>query len=189
MNAQFLNPAAAIDVLALYDSGSLDRAAFWRRVNGMTEIIAGHTAQRWALICEDSSWFAAGLLALANSQRVIVVPQAPQAGSLAASGVKIDAVLSDRPEWFSNFEVLAIQEPRASISAEPRLPEDVARIELHTSGSTGTPKCVPKTFAQLRLEVATLERQWGHSLAMPLWWVRSHITIFMDCCSESCGRS
>ncbi|HVC37867.1 MAG TPA: class I adenylate-forming enzyme family protein [Gammaproteobacteria bacterium] len=164
MNAQFLNSAADNEVVAMRASGALDRAAFWRRVNGLTDVIAGHPAQRWALICEDSSWFAAGLFALANSRRVIVVPQAPQAGSLSASGVQVDAVLSDRPEWFSSIELLATSEPEASTSAELRMPEDAVRIEFHTSGSTGTPKCIPKTFAQLRREVESLERQWGGQL-------------------------
>lgn len=164
MNAQFLNPAAGNRVVALCDSGSVDRAAFWQRVNGLSDAIAGYSAQRWALICEDSSWFAASLFALANSRRVIVVPQSPQAGSLGASGAEVDAVLSDRPEWFPDTEVLNIQEPVISASTEMRMPEDMARIEFHTSGSTGTPKCVPKTFAQLRCEVETLESQWGRKL-------------------------
>jgi acyl-coenzyme A synthetase/AMP-(fatty) acid ligase len=43
-------------------------------------------------------------------------------------------------------------------------PDDATRVEFYTSGSSGTPKCVPKAFAQLRLEVEALERQWGADL-------------------------
>lgn len=161
VNAPFSKRAADNVKLAVQASGILDRAAFWRRVNGLSDALSSHPARRWALICEDSSWFAAGLLALANSGRVIVVPPAPQAGSLSASGARIDAVLSDRPEWFPNIDRMAISEPKTSTSTEMRLPEDTVRIEFFTSGSTGTPKCVPKTFAQLRREVETLESQWG----------------------------
>ena len=168
MNAQFLNKNPNNEVLAVHASRDLDRAAFWRRVNGLSDALAGHPARRWALICEDSSWFAAGLFALANSRRVIVVPPAPQAGSLSASGAQIDAVLSDRPEWFPNIDLMAISEPKASASTEMRMPEDMVRIEFHTSGSTGTPKCVPKAFAQLRREVETLETQWGGMLGNAL---------------------
>jgi len=164
MNAQFMKRAADNEILAVQASGVLDRAAFWRRVHGLSEALAGHPARRWALICEDSSWFAAGLFALANSGRIIVLPPAPQAGSLSASGAQIDAVLSDRPEWFPKLDLMTISEPRASASTQMRMPDDMVRIEFHTSGSTGTPKCVPKAFAQLRREVETLESQWGGML-------------------------
>ncbi|HEV2110658.1 MAG TPA: AMP-binding protein, partial [Gammaproteobacteria bacterium] len=43
----------------------------------------------------------------------------------------------------------------------PRLPDDAAQVEFYTSGSSGAPKCIPKAYAQLRLEVEALERQWG----------------------------
>jgi acyl-coenzyme A synthetase/AMP-(fatty) acid ligase len=164
MNAQQLNRAAADGVIALDESGTLDRAAFWRRVNGLAAAIAVHPARRWALACEDSSWFAAGLFALANSSRTIILAQAPQAGSLSASGAEVDAVLTDRPEQFPGFATLALREPAPSVSAAPRMPDDAVRFEFYTSGSTGAPKCVPKAFLQLRLEVEALEREWGAQL-------------------------
>src|SRR5579864_8760128 len=108
VNAQHLNMSASAAVLALSESGTLDRAAFWRRVHGLAAAIGALPARRWALICEDSSWFAAGLFALARSSRTIVLAQAPQAGSLRASGAEIDAVLTDRPEQFAGFAVLAV---------------------------------------------------------------------------------
>jgi acyl-coenzyme A synthetase/AMP-(fatty) acid ligase len=168
MNALLTNSAAAPDTVALCDNGTLDRGAFWRRVNGLAEAIAVHNARRWALICDDSSWFAAGLLALANSRRVIVIPQAPQAGSLTASGAQVDAVLSDRPEWFSSIAVLATREPAITVSDRTHMPDDAVRLEFQTSGSTGTAKCVAKAFAQLRREVETLESQWGGMLGHAL---------------------
>ena len=162
MNARALDLGADARVLALSDHGALDRAGFWRRVQALSVAIAARPAQRWALVCEDSSWFAAGLLALGNCGRTIVLPQAPQVGSLGASGAHIDAVLTDRPENFAGFSVLsAAGESSAPVSAAPRLPADRVQLEFYTSGSTGAAKCVPKAFAQLRLEVEALERQWG----------------------------
>ena len=162
MNARALDLRADARVLALTDHGVLDRAGFWRRVQSLGAAIAARPGQRWALICEDSSWFAAGLLALGNCGRTVVLPQAPQAGSLGASGAHIDAVLTDRPENFAGFSVLpAAESTAATTSAAPRLPDDRMQLEFYTSGSTGTAKCVPKAFAQLRLEVAALEHQWG----------------------------
>jgi acyl-coenzyme A synthetase/AMP-(fatty) acid ligase len=164
VNARAVDLGADHRVLALGEAAALDRAAFWRRVDALSAVVASRPAQRWALACEDSSWFAAGLLALAGSGRTLVLPQAPQAGSLGAAGAQVEAVLTDRPRDFAGFEVLVAEQVVGSGSPAPRLPDDAARIEFYTSGSTGTPKCVPKAFAQLRLEVEALEREWGGQL-------------------------
>jgi len=161
MSARALDLGADDRILALSDHGTLDRAAFWGRVQALSAAIAGHPARRWALVCEDSAWFGAGLFALGSAGRTVVLPQAPQAGSLVASGAGIDAVLTDRPESFAGFNVLPAAGSTASVSSSPRLPDDRMQLEFYTSGSTGAAKCVPKAFAQLRLEVEALERQWG----------------------------
>lgn len=101
-------------------------------------------------------------MALAASGRVVVLPQAPQAGSLTAAAV--DAVLTDHPEHFQGYSLLPAPGTYADSAPEVRLPPDGANIEFFTSGSSGLPKRVPKTYAQLRLEVEALERQWGTSL-------------------------
>ena len=159
MNALVPGPGAGL--LALGEREALDRADFWRRVQGLAGALAARPERRWALVCEDSSWFAAGLMALGAAGRSVVLPQAPQAGSLAASGAAVDAVLTDRPENFAGFPLLATGTVAPGSSAPLRLPEDAASIEFYTSGSSGAPKCVPKAYAQLRLEVEALERQWG----------------------------
>lgn len=143
--------------------GTLSRAAFRRRVRAIAAAVAAHPARRWALVCEDAGWFGAGLLGLAASGRHVVLPQAPQAGSLRAAGTDVDAVLTDRPAAFTGFEVLAADSvhDRAGTVAEP---QDDACIEFYTSGSSGAPKCVSKRFRQMRLEVQALERQWGAGL-------------------------
>ncbi len=146
----------------LSGSGELSRGAFRRRVQAMRAVLDLHPAKRWALICEDSGWFGAGLLALAAQGRSVVLPQAPQAGALKDTGV--EAVLTDKPEAFAGFETLAVSEPGDDFTATDVLIEDATCVEFYTSGSSGSPKCVPKAFAQLRLEVEALERQWGARL-------------------------
>jgi acyl-coenzyme A synthetase/AMP-(fatty) acid ligase len=140
----------------------VSRGAFRRRVQTLRAVLDLHPAKRWALVCEDSGWFGAGLLALAAHGRSVVLPQAPQAGALKDLG--IEAVLTDRPQAFAGFEVVAIAEPGADFTASDVVLDDATRVEFYTSGSSGAPKCVPKAFAQLRLEVQALERQWGASL-------------------------
>lgn len=141
--------------------GSLSRAALSARACGLAAALDTHPARRWALVCDDAGWFAAGLLALASCKRITVLPQAPQAGSLKAAGVEVDAVLTDRPSAFAGYDVLAAQEHAPAADC---VPQDEALIEFYTSGSSGAPKCVPKHYGQLRREVETLERQWGGML-------------------------
>lgn len=141
---------------------AVSRAAFRRRVQSLRAALDRHPASRWALICDDAAWFGAGLLALAGGGRDIVLPQAPQAGALQDTGV--DAVLTDRPEAFIGIPTLAVMEPSDDFEAAPPLPDDATRVEFYTSGSSGKPKCIPKAYAQLRLEVEGLERQWGAGL-------------------------
>ena len=161
MSACIPDLAADARPLAVGEGAALSRAAFWQRVHGLEREIAKHPARRWALVCEDSAWFAAGFLALVNAGRELVLPQAPQAGSLSASGAAVEAVLTDKPEDFPGFVLLAARTAGSGGDVAPRLPPDSAQIEFYTSGSSGAPKSVPKAFAQLRLEVEALERQWG----------------------------
>jgi acyl-coenzyme A synthetase/AMP-(fatty) acid ligase len=164
MQPRASNAASDRRVLAWGEDGALQRAEFWRRVNGLAAAVARHPARRWALVCEDSGWFAAGFFALGGNGRTIVLPPAPQAGSLEASGAEVDAVLTDRPGQFPGLEVLPATAIPVDSSTAERLPDDALRVEFYTSGSTGKPKCVPKAYAQLRLEVEALEREWGAGL-------------------------
>lgn len=156
-----LTPARPV---AVSEHQAVDQTAFWQRVHGLRAALASHPARRIALVCDDSSWFAAGMLALAQAGRTCVVPQAPQAGSLTASGAQVDAVLTDRPAAFREFATLALGDAPPAGDDTASLPQDDVHIECYTSGSAGMPKCVRKTFGQLRREVATLEQQWGQQL-------------------------
>ena len=157
-------PRAEQDALpqVLGGRAPVDRVGFRRRVQALRAVADVHPARRWALVCDDAGWFGAGLLALAARGRSIVLPQSPQAGSLAGTGV--EAVLTDRPADFAGFDILQVAEPGDDFQPAPTEPDDDSRVEFYTSGSSGAPKCVPKAYRQLRLEVAALERQWGAGL-------------------------
>lgn len=159
MNARLLY--ASLDTpVALTGDTRVERVTFWQRVHGLAAAIDAQRAQRWALVCEDSSWFAAGLFALAKARRNVVLPQAPQAGSLTASGAQIDAVLTDSPERFAGFTTLSTTDIPLSENATAFMPDDHVLVETYTSGSSGAPKCVAKEFGQLRREIGALEREW-----------------------------
>jgi len=141
--------------------GAVSRGGFRARVHGLRARLDRHPARRWALVCDDAGWFGAGLLALAGGGRSIVLPQAPQAGALVDTG--IEAVLTDRPEAFAGIPALAAVAD-ASGGAAAVLQDDATMLDFFTSGSSGQPKRIPKAYAQLRLEVEALERQWGQQL-------------------------
>ena len=147
--------------LLLGARGAASRGAFRARVTTLRARLDVHPAKRWALVCEDAGWFGAGLLALAGNGRSIVLPQAPQLGALKDTGV--EAVLTDKPEVFAGLPVLAAAGAGDS-SGMPVAQDDGTLVEFFTSGSSGLPKRVPKAWAQLRLEVEALERQWGAEL-------------------------
>jgi acyl-coenzyme A synthetase/AMP-(fatty) acid ligase len=59
-----------------------------------------------------------------------------------------------------------------------RAPSEPA-LELFTSGSTGIRKGIPKTFAQLTNELATLHQQWGQTIrGTPRFATVSHLHIY-----------
>ncbi|MDE2344894.1 MAG: AMP-binding protein, partial [Gammaproteobacteria bacterium] len=157
------NTSKVHDDVAIFSAGTLDRATFWNRVHGLKNVIQGHSGRRWALLCEDSSWFAAGFMALANCRRLIVLPQSSLAGAVGKDH-EFDLILSDHPENYPGLHCINIQATGTIADGMACFPDDDVRVEFHTSGSTGSPKCVPKAFAQLRNEVQTLENQWGASL-------------------------
>ena len=144
--------------LLLGARGAVSRAAFHVRVASLRAQLDRHPARRWALVCEDAGWFGAGLLALASGGRSVVLPQAPQAGALRDTGV--DAVLTDKPDAFPGMQTLTAVESAAA-GRDSVSQDDATAVDFFTSGSSGVPKRVPKAYAQLRLEVEALERQWG----------------------------
>ena len=151
--------------LLLDARGAVSRGAFYARVSSLRARLDKHPARRWALVCEDAGWFGAGLLALAGGGRSIVLPQAPQAGALKDTG--IEAVLTDKPDAFAGLQTLAATESDAAGGGSVAQ-DDATPVDFFTSGSSGLPKRVPKAYAQLRHEVAALERQWGAQLGEAL---------------------
>ncbi|HET7370132.1 MAG TPA: AMP-binding protein [Gammaproteobacteria bacterium] len=161
MSAPAVPPIAHSGVIAYGETGELGCAAFWQRVNGLIEALNAHPGGRWALVCDSTSSFAAGLVALSHTGRTIVVPPAPQAGSLRACQADVAAVLTDQPAQFSDFNAVAFPPVSGEEADTPREINAEALIEFYTSGSSDRPGCVRQHLGMLLTELNELEREWG----------------------------
>lgn len=133
-----------------------DRAALAVRAAALADRARRQPEPRWALACDDSAEFAAGLLGLLAAGKTVVLPQSARPAS--ASAVGADILLTNPGELMRD----AAPSDRAVPSLD-NLPGE-SRVELCTSGSTGEPKQVVKRLDQLLAEVDMLESQWGDRL-------------------------
>ncbi|EQD44942.1 AMP-dependent synthetase and ligase, partial [mine drainage metagenome] len=149
-------------MVAYTENGVIDAVGFGRLVAGITLQVRNLPEQRWALVCQDTLWFAAGFLALTQASKTIILPQTNQPSSVQTA--RATAILTDQPMRFSSFVTLdpaqaADADGLGSMDLDPQL-----NIELYTSGSTGQPKRVDKYLGQLHAEVTELENMWGGML-------------------------
>jgi len=149
-------------IVAYTENGVIDAVGFGRLVAGITLQVRNLPEQRWALVCQDTLWFAAGFLALTQASKTIILPQTNQPSSVQTA--RATAILTDQPMRFSSFVTLdpaqaADADGLGSMDLDPQL-----NIELYTSGSTGQPKRVDKYLGQLHAEVTELENMWGGML-------------------------
>lgn len=98
-------------IVARGASGVVTRDEFWQRVNALVGRLQARAPRRCALVCESSVDFAVGVVALAHLGCPIVLPPAPQAGSLRLCDADVDAVLTDMPDEFSGFDVVTFPAP------------------------------------------------------------------------------
>jgi len=153
---------ASQDIVVYTENGAVDAMGFKRMVDGISLQMMRRTEQRWALVCNDTLWFAVGFLALSQAGKMIILPQTNQLSSVQAAHA--DAILTDQPTHFGSAVTLDItQEPGVDAHGSVKLDEKL-NIELYTSGTTGRPKRVDKLLGQLHAEVMELEQKWGSML-------------------------
>lgn len=167
-----LGPADRADnaIVALRTDGALTWDALWQRVGGVALAQATLPSTRVLLDAPDAVDFLIGFLGLLHAGKQVVVPANFQPAAVAQSAAGCDAVLSTddirRGESDANWR------PTVPLSPD-------ALIELTTSGSSGAPKPVSKRLAQLDLEVAALEAQFGASLGhAPVFATVPHFHIY-----------
>lgn len=149
-------------MVAYTEDRTLSVSEFQRYVGGVARNLQARPEQRWALICADTLWFAVGFLALLETHKTVILPQA--AGAANVREAQADAVLTDQPTRFTGLHVQDVMNLKVNEARGDTILDDESRIEFYTSGSTGAPKRVDKRLRQLRAEVKALEAQWGAAL-------------------------
>jgi len=150
-------------VIAYGDHGPVPAQQFESQVANLATRLRARGERRWALVCDDSLNFAAGLQALLGARKTVVLPHAPQPVSVKAIQPAVDALLSDAPERFTAIPGLSTDAVADAAVASPG-PDPDSHVEFYTSGSSGEPKRVVKTYGQLQTEVESLEDFWGARL-------------------------
>ena len=153
------------DIVIYTNNGGIDVTTFNRKVATIRQHLERRPELRWALICEDTFWFAVGFLALSQSHKIIIIPQTNQLASVVTAQVSV--ILTDQPACYATtvatLDITSAPECEAHENIDPDLDLSIS-IELYTSGSTGFPKRVNKHLSQLHAEVSELETIWGEYL-------------------------
>ncbi|MBA3580860.1 MAG: acyl-CoA synthetase [Gammaproteobacteria bacterium] len=159
----------ADDIIAWRHNLPITRAAFQQAVADNISALQKNTGRRWALYANDALTFAVGLLALAASDKHIVIPGNRQPGfiaSLTTGEQCVDGFLGDFENTHTKIITTAFtRAASAPILFTTPLNGDAIEIEIYTSGTTGDPKPLQKKLRQLCREIDTLHATWPNELA------------------------
>ena len=147
-------------------------------VAGLVSQLAEPADKTWLLALDSAFHFAAALLACWQKGLTPIVAPDTQPGTLQQLQPLITGLITDRPVAEIDAVILhPMPADKVPLWVE-RAPREPA-LALFTSGSTGTRQCIPKTFAQLANELATLQQQWGQKMrGTPRFATVSHLHIY-----------
>ncbi|OAN11013.1 AMP-fatty acid ligase [Photobacterium jeanii] len=164
-----MSPRANSAIVAI-DDASQDAVTwlqFTQDVASLTAFLQQRPEARWAVCFADSYHFAVALMALAHSNKHIILPGNHQPAALAALADKFDALLHDA-EVDAIAGLPSVTLPLANADATDitfrSLPLSQCPVTLFTSGSSGTPKAIEKTLAGIAAELDVLEQVWGEKI-------------------------
>lgn len=139
---------------------------FRRLISSLILEINTYSEVRWALCCDDSYHFAAGLLALVYSGKTPVLLGHLRTSLLQEQATEYDGLLTDTSLSSNCAKILidAHTDSQFITTTLPDYPTDASLI-LFTSGSTGKPKAITKKLAVLERESEILAAHFGARLA------------------------
>jgi acyl-CoA synthetase (AMP-forming)/AMP-acid ligase II/3-hydroxymyristoyl/3-hydroxydecanoyl-(acyl carrier protein) dehydratase len=132
----------------------------------------------WLVALDSAFHCAAALLACWQKGITPIIIPDTQPGTLQQLQPWIAGLITDRQIAAIDMVILHPRPADEMPVWVERAPQEHA-LELFTSGSTGTRKRIPKTFAQLANELATLHQQWGGKMqGTPRFATVSHLHIY-----------
>ncbi len=156
-----LGDVAAADAapLTLAIAPESTRADFLARVAAWRTAFAANNGNDHALHLDDSLEFAAALFGGWQAGKTLWLPGDTLPATLDRLRPQVQGWAGDLPDG------LHATETAATFDGDGTLDPDTCRLVLFTSGSTGEPAAITKTLRQLDNEVASLEAQFGETLA------------------------
>ena len=168
--------AETLDLLSLLSRARLScRRIAWRRgkpVNGaefVTRVRAWRSllkdtpGQAFALYLDDAVEFAAALFGSWHAGKTIYLPGDNLPGTCASLYPSVDGYLGEFDSAWAP-RVPTAPNCAADVDGFDRIDPDFLGLVLYTSGTTGAAQTISKKLAQMAVEVATLEKQFGDEL-------------------------
>jgi acyl-CoA synthetase (AMP-forming)/AMP-acid ligase II len=149
------------DAVAWRGRAVVAESAFRARVAGWTNAFSRRQTARVALFEPDGAEFAAALIGAWHARKTVYLPAdtlPATCRTLATQGVEFAGLFP------AECAPLAAPDDGDAGRAFDAFDADFPAVVIYTSGSTGEPQAVPKKISQLAIEVATLERQFGHQV-------------------------
>jgi acyl-coenzyme A synthetase/AMP-(fatty) acid ligase len=151
-------PNHAATTVAWRAGKAISRPQFWSDVQGWATAFTGSPGERVGLYFECAYAFACALLGAWQAGRQVYVPGDARPATLAHVGAQVDVWAGD---------VAQSLEP---VVGQGRVPVDPllwqrSRLVIFTSGSHGDPVAITKTLPQLEVELCSLQRQFGSTVA------------------------
>ncbi len=153
-------------VIAWREQEMLHLSDFRQLISRLILELQTHSEIRWALCCEDSYYFAAGLFALIYSGKTPIILGHLRESLLQEQAAEYDGLLTDTTFKLNCRQIIIGAHTNAPVTnfVLPDYPNNAILI-LFTSGSTGKPKAITKKLTLLERESEVLAAHFGTQFA------------------------
>ena len=138
-------------------------AEFVTRARAWRSLLKHTPGRAFALYHDDAVEFAAALFGSWHASKTIYLPGDNLPGTCASLSPSVDGYLGEFDSVWAP-RVPTAQDCAADVDGFDRLDPEFLGLVLYTSGTTGAAQAIWKKLAQMAVEVATLEKQFGDEL-------------------------
>ena len=138
-------------------------AEFVTRARAWRSLLKHTPGRAFALYHDDAVEFAAALFGSWHASKTIYLPGDNLPGTCASLSPSVDGYLGEFDSVWAP-RVPTAQDCAADVDGFDRIDPEFLGLVLYTSGTTGAAQAIWKKLAQMAVEVATLEKQFGDEL-------------------------